>query len=61
MRFALPYGVDGDGQTKATTCSAVVWLGTASDGIVINRNLLLARNAQEGDYKDDKVGNYNIA
>jgi hypothetical protein len=54
MRFAFPYGVDGDGYTKSATCSAVVLLGSAGEGIVIRRNLLLARKAQEGDNNNDK-------
>lgn len=42
MRFALPYGVDGDGYTKAATCSAVVLLGSAGKGVIISGNFLLA-------------------
>ena len=41
MRFAFPYGVDGDNNPEAAT-SAVVWLGSAGEGIVISGNLLLA-------------------
>ncbi len=42
MRFALPYGVDGDGYTKFATSSAVVLLDSAGEGIVISGNFLLA-------------------
>ena len=41
MRFALPYGVDGDDNPEAAT-SAVVLLGSAGEGIVLSGNLLLA-------------------
>ena len=41
MRFALPYGVDGDDNSEATTCSAVVLLGSACEGIVLSGNFLL--------------------
>ena len=51
MRFALPYGVDGDDNSESAT-SAVVLLGSAGEGIVIKGNLLLARRAQEGDYEE---------
>ena len=41
MRFALPYGVDGDDNPEAATSSAVVLLGSACEGIVLSGNFLL--------------------
>ena len=47
MRFALPYGVDGDDNPEAATCSAVVLLDSAGEGIISGNFLLAGRKGQQ--------------
>ena len=47
MRFAFPYGVDGDGYTKSATSSAVVLLDSAGEGIISGNFLLAGRKGQQ--------------